>query len=352
MTQGSQHHGELHLRSGGQPAEFAGRVAVQREHLERADFDAQHELHLRQQREHHQQDRLNRYDQLRMGLRKSPHQCYIAGSRRHGQLQIRSHSDDASTNLRLREPAIYRLRHRQSDRRNERSRRCCRPLHANSNIDEPLAMLRSSTTSYYEADGLGSVTSLSNTAGALAQTYTFDSFGKQTASSGSLTNPFQFESRTRFRIALLYACPVLRSGQGRFLCEDPPTFESGLNFYRYASNNPVNLSDPFGLNPAPSIPWPWPWFPPGSGALGRAVGGAVKVLGKLAIPITVVYELTVGADATGIDDARAIPKPKPCDRDKPDPDACKLLFLADVAHCNTAFQRGSPSMRPALQLRL
>jgi YD repeat-containing protein len=42
------------------------------------------------------------------------------------------------------------------------------------NFDEPLAMLRSSTTSYYEQDGLGSVTSLSNTAGALAQTYTFD----------------------------------------------------------------------------------------------------------------------------------------------------------------------------------
>ncbi len=56
-------------------------------------------------------------------------------------------------------------------------------------------MLRSSTTSYYEADGLGSVTSLSNAAGALAQTYTFDSFGKQTASSGSLTNPFQFTGR-------------------------------------------------------------------------------------------------------------------------------------------------------------
>jgi YD repeat-containing protein len=60
------------------------------------------------------------------------------------------------------------------------------------NIDEPLAMLRSSTTSYYEADGLGSITSLSSGAGALAQTYTFDSFGKQTASSGSLTNPFQY----------------------------------------------------------------------------------------------------------------------------------------------------------------
>jgi len=33
------------------------------------------------------------------------------------------------------------------------------------NIDELLAMLRSGSTSYYEADGLGSLTSLSNTAG-------------------------------------------------------------------------------------------------------------------------------------------------------------------------------------------
>jgi hypothetical protein len=56
-------------------------------------------------------------------------------------------------------------------------------------IDEPLAMLRSGATSYYQADGIGSVTSLSNGAGALVQTYTFDSFGKTTTSSGSLTNP-------------------------------------------------------------------------------------------------------------------------------------------------------------------
>jgi len=63
------------------------------------------------------------------------------------------------------------------------------------NIDEPLALLRSATRSYYEADGLGSITSLSNAAGALAQTYTFDSFGKQTGSSGSLTNPFRYTSR-------------------------------------------------------------------------------------------------------------------------------------------------------------
>ena len=36
-------------------------------------------------------------------------------------------------------------------------------------LDEPLVMLRSSASSYYQADGLGSITSLSNGAGALAR---------------------------------------------------------------------------------------------------------------------------------------------------------------------------------------
>jgi YD repeat-containing protein len=52
------------------------------------------------------------------------------------------------------------------------------------NIDEPLAVLRSAATSYFHADGLGSVTSLSNAAGSIANTYTYDSFGKLTASTG------------------------------------------------------------------------------------------------------------------------------------------------------------------------
>ena len=60
-------------------------------------------------------------------------------------------------------------------------------------------MLRSGATSFYEADGLGSITSLSSGAGALAQTYTFDSFGKQTGSTGSLTNPFQYTAASLTR---------------------------------------------------------------------------------------------------------------------------------------------------------
>jgi len=126
------------------------------------------------------------------------------------------------------------------------------------NVDEPLAMLRSAATSYYHADGLGSITSLSNGAGTLAQTYTFDSFGKATATSGSLTNPFQFTGREFDSETGLY---FLRnryydSQSGRFLNEDPLGFEGDdVNFYAYVQNSPVSLVDPFGLQHQPGGPW-------------------------------------------------------------------------------------------------
>jgi RHS repeat-associated protein len=119
------------------------------------------------------------------------------------------------------------------------------------NIDEPLAMLRSSTTSYYQADGLGSVTSLSSTAGSLAQTYGYDSFGKQTSSSGSLINPFQYTAR-EFDLETslyFYRARYFDPNVGRFLVEDPLRYHVGINFYVYASNNPIKFSDPRGTCP-------------------------------------------------------------------------------------------------------
>ncbi|HVO64568.1 MAG TPA: RHS repeat-associated core domain-containing protein [Terriglobales bacterium] len=119
------------------------------------------------------------------------------------------------------------------------------------NVDEPLAMLRSGTTSYYQVDGLGSVTSLSNTAGALAQTYTFDSFGNQTASSGSLVNSFRYTGREFDSETSLYyyRARYIDPATGRFISEDPIGFSGGSNFYRYARNNPVRRKDPSGLCP-------------------------------------------------------------------------------------------------------
>jgi RHS repeat-associated protein len=118
------------------------------------------------------------------------------------------------------------------------------------NIDEPLAMLRGGATSYYHADGLGSITSLSGPAGALAQTYTFDSFGKQTASSGSLTNPFRYAARESDAETGLYyyRARYYDPSTGRFLSEDPIRYAGhAIDFYRYSLNNPANLIDPTGL---------------------------------------------------------------------------------------------------------
>ncbi len=123
-------------------------------------------------------------------------------------------------------------------------------------IDEPLAMLRSSTTSYYHADGLGSITSLSNSAGSLAQTYTFDSFGRRTASSGSLTNPFQFtarewdsETNLQFSRARYYD-----PASGRFLAEDPVRSPVQSNLYKYVRNSPPNRIDSSGMTDQPPYP--------------------------------------------------------------------------------------------------
>jgi RHS repeat-associated protein len=125
-----------------------------------------------------------------------------------------------------------------------------------TNVDEPLAMLRGGVTSFYNPDALGSITSLSNSAGALAQTYTFDSFGKLTGSSGSLTNPFQYVSRELDTESSLYymRARYFDPTTGRFLSEDPIGFNGGNNFYSYVDNDPADQSDPFGLcAPGPAM---------------------------------------------------------------------------------------------------
>jgi RHS repeat-associated protein len=172
------------------------------------------------------------------------------------------------------------------------------------NIDEPLAELRSGTTSYYEADGLWSVTSLSNAAGAIASSYTYDSFGNLVASSGSIVNNFRYTGREWDSETNLYyyRARYYDPQAGRFLSEDPIGFNGGTNFYRYVRNAPVNLVDPFGLNPGVlTLPWWGPLVRPievvisGVGAAGAAV---IIGIGELLLP-----------PATAIDDARAIPGP-------------------------------------------
>jgi RHS repeat-associated protein len=123
-------------------------------------------------------------------------------------------------------------------------------------IDEPLGQLRSGVTSYDETDGMGSVTSLSSASGAIAQTYTFDSFGNQIASSGSLTNPFRYTGREFDMETNLYfyRARYYDSTAGKFVSEDPLRFGAGdVNFYDYVGGNPINYRDPSGQTSIPII---------------------------------------------------------------------------------------------------
>jgi len=196
------------------------------------------------------------------------------------------------------------------------------------NIDEPLAMLRSSATSYFHADGLGSVTSLSNAAGSIANTYTYDSFGKLTASTGSLVNPFQYTAReSDIETGLYYyRARYYDQNAGRFLTEDRIGFAGdGANFYAYTLNDPINWVDPLGTSL--TCPWFLPWCqadlpplppspqPPGppqlftynkpAPATGRLAGEALGLANCISFRLGSGFVVTGGSECTP--DGRHVP---------------------------------------------
>jgi len=128
----------------------------------------------------------------------------------------------------------------------------CLPLitrHLSLHFCEPLARTAAGTTYFYEADGLGSITSLSSSTGTLPQKYVYDTYGNLTSSTGSVTNPFQFTARENDSETGLYyyRARYYDPSVGRFLSEDRIRFDAGINFYPYVDNNPTDLTDPNGL---------------------------------------------------------------------------------------------------------
>ena len=119
---------------------------------------------------------------------------------------------------------------------------------------ELLAQTRSGSTSYYLTDALGSARSLTNSAGAVTDTYDYTAFGELFASAGSTTNPYlytgqQFDALTGlYSLRARYYDPVA----GRFLSRDPMEVQLfnpvEINRYASAANNPISLGDPTGNN--------------------------------------------------------------------------------------------------------
>ena len=116
-------------------------------------------------------------------------------------------------------------------------------------IDAPLAAYRGAASEFYEADALGSITSLTNTSGVVNQTYVYDSFGNTSSTTGTFVQPFRYAGREFDTEAglMYYRARYYDSSTGRFLNEDPMGFKAGFNFYDYVGNNPIRYRDPFGL---------------------------------------------------------------------------------------------------------
>lgn len=109
----------------------------------------------------------------------------------------------------------------------------------------------------YVTDHLGTVRSVTDTAGAVVESYTYDAWGRVTVSDGAgnlipesaIGNRFLFQGREYSWATGLYYFRARHYDPitARWLSKDPIRISGGLNQYTFCANNPVMLRDPSGL---------------------------------------------------------------------------------------------------------
>jgi len=97
------------------------------------------------------------------------------------------------------------------------------------------------------ANALGSNIALVNCSGAIVTAYSYDPFGNTLTARSASANPTQYTGRENEGSGLYYLrARYYSSALHRFISEDPLGLAGGGNFYRYASDDPVDRSDPLG----------------------------------------------------------------------------------------------------------
>ncbi|MDP9238065.1 MAG: RHS repeat-associated core domain-containing protein [Chloroflexota bacterium] len=103
-----------------------------------------------------------------------------------------------------------------------------------------------------DEDRIDSAAELTDSAGAITDSYSYDVFGAPRTTTGTTANSFQYTGQQRdgnanrglYYLRARSYDPAL----GRFLQQDPLPL---INRYAYARNSAANLTDPNGLFPCP-----------------------------------------------------------------------------------------------------
>ena len=144
-------------------------------------------------------------------------------------------------------------------------------------VDEWLTRTDAAGTRHLLSDALGSTVALTDSAGAVPTTYTYEPFGASTVGGAASANPMGFTSREHDGTGLIfYRSRYYDPNLHRFTAEDPIGFAGGdVNLQTYVSNSPTMLTDPYGLQGF--IPRIMPYLP-------RNVAGRVTRAGRIGGP--------------------------------------------------------------------
>lgn len=117
-----------------------------------------------------------------------------------------------------------------------------------------LSQHRDGGSLFHHFDMVGSTAALTDSSAVVEDTYRFTAWGEEATSSGTTLQPYLWNAKEGYYRDEETGWYNLRrrdydTRTGRFRSEDPIRFESSdENFYRYAANNPINNSDPSGLD--------------------------------------------------------------------------------------------------------
>jgi RHS repeat-associated protein len=145
--------------------------------------------------------------------------------------------------------------------------------------------------SFYSYDGGGNVRALTNSAGVVTDTYSYDAFGNLLSQTGTTPNNYLYRGEQfdpdlgLYYLRARYYNPLT----GRFLSRDPlnglPDDPASLHKYLYGDDDPVGLADPWG-RAAASLPLPEPEPEPQktAGLEYLIILGAIDLTAQYALP--------------------------------------------------------------------